>query len=690
MFSSKLKTSASMSQVPVTNEEDAIKKAMLAVVQVWVDRLQSITVVTTFFTSVDGLLFSLSSSTRPTDVHAWTRTDKLTNASLGGALIFHVCAAIIAYMGSYVLIRYRLGDATKHESSVESRRPSSVGPAEKLRTMDTRRPSGSLDATLTPQSPIPFPLDFVETLTDLRGLITIHQVRPLGFLSFAVRTPMGKHDGERQVRDDAIAALQSLVRLLSRCHTLSVVMSMLGFVLALLGILTASTLAAYAYTPLNILHHIFSLGDFIRVRAAVIYLIEHQGVIMEVKRTDAVLDSESETKQGQMMVGLSKISRSPTFNLSADDAAEEEPKNEVPNMVPLRVDIGVHPEITNRHLRPLDITVIEDLGSITYPAGIKRPKVELNVNAKEGQFRYDREFLLQFMAICKEKPNSLPPLDAIGLTSIGLEISKSFNTMGQEVVDRKVRGLLNKLTMESFDSISDQIIALANGSEKERDGRTLIQVIRVVFEQAADEAMRSEMYGRLCRKMMEQISPNVQDDGVRNFVGKPIVGGQLFRKYLRGCCQDDFERWWAAKEATAAAAAMKAMEDQATKAAAEENKNGESVLYSDEYYAARNARRQCLGLIKFIGELFKLQMLTERMMHECVKKLLVNIENPEEEEIKSLCMLLTSVGHILDTPKARAHMDVYFSRMRELSRSPNISHDMQSMLQDPYMKTVST
>ena len=46
-----------------------------------------------------------------------------------------------------------------------------------------------------------------------------------------------------------------------------------------------------------------------------------------------------------------------------------------------------------------------------------------------------------------------------------------------ELVERKVKGLLNKLTMEKFASISDQIIAWANKSEKEKDGRTLIQVI---------------------------------------------------------------------------------------------------------------------------------------------------------------------------------------------------------------------
>ncbi|KAI6132491.1 armadillo-type protein [Pisolithus croceorrhizus] len=249
-----------------------------------------------------------------------------------------------------------------------------------------------------------------------------------------------------------------------------------------------------------------------------------------------------------------------------------------------------------------------------------------------------------------------------------------------EVVDRKVKGLLNKLTMEKFDSISDQIIAWANKSENERDGRTLFQVIRLIFEHVTDDARWSEMYARLCRKMMETISPKVQDSGIKNAEGKPITGGQLFRKYLLSRCQEDFERGWVAKEATARAAAAKASDDEAIKAA---NKQGDgSELYSDEHYAAQKARRQGLGLIKFIGELFKLQMLTERIMHECVKKLISNVENPEEEEIESLCQLLRVVGKLLDVQKAHGHMDMYFQRIRELCKSPKVRPRIQSVLLD--------
>ncbi|CAE6421686.1 unnamed protein product, partial [Rhizoctonia solani] len=154
----------------------------------------------------------------------------------------------------------------------------------------------------------------------------------------------------------------------------------------------------------------------------------------------------------------------------------------------------------------------------------------------------------------------------------------------------------------------------------------------------------------------------------------------LFRKYLLNRCQEDFERGWSAKEAALAAAALKSGEDKAAEAASEGN--GEAVLYSDEYYAAAKAKRQGLGLVRFIGELFKLQMLTERIMHECIKKLLSNVVNPEEEEIESLCKLLTTVGQSLDNPKARNHMDIYFERMQEMAKGGNINSRMQFMLLD--------
>ena len=99
-----------------------------------------------------------------------------------------------------------------------------------------------------------------------------------------------------------------------------------------------------------------------------------------------------------------------------------------------------------------------------------------------------------------------------------------------ELVHRKVTALLNKLTLENFDSISDQILAWADKSANETDGRILRQVVALIFEKATDEANFSETYARLCRKIVEKVSPNVKDEGVKGPDGQLVAGGGLFRK----------------------------------------------------------------------------------------------------------------------------------------------------------------
>jgi hypothetical protein len=250
-------------------------------------------------------------------------------------------------------------------------------------------------------------------------------------------------------------------------------------------------------------------------------------------------------------------------------------------------------------------------------------------------------------------------------------------------VRRKVTALLNKLTNRNFDTISDRIIHWANRSENETNGETLLQVTRLVLDKAKDEATWSEMYARLCRKIMEQISSKVQDEGIRGPDGKPVAGAQLFRKYLLNGCQEDFERDWVQKDAAQAAATAKISQNEVD-GKGNEGKFKKDVgleLFSDEYYAAQKIKRQSVGLVKFIGEVFKLRMLTERIMHGCVQKLVENIDNPEEYEIESLCKLLTTVGEMLDTSKASGHMDAYFQRMETISKSPTVKWRMRFLLQ---------
>ena len=248
-----------------------------------------------------------------------------------------------------------------------------------------------------------------------------------------------------------------------------------------------------------------------------------------------------------------------------------------------------------------------------------------------------------------------------------------------EMVQRKVKAALNKMTPEKFDRIADQILVIASQSKDESDGRTLRQVIQLTFEKATDEAHWASMYAKFCKRMLENMSADVRDEGIKDKNGNVVSGGNLFRKYLLNRCQEEFERGWSShlpepKEAEEGAAEANKKTDAA---------QGEAAMLSDEYYIAAAAKRRGLGLVQFIGELYKLGMLTERIMHECVHKLVDYKGIPDEAEIESLSKLLRTIGANLDnTEKGRPMMDAYFQRIQNMAELPELHSRMKFMLMD--------
>ena len=69
------------------------------------------------------------------------------------------------------------------------------------------------------------------------------------------------------------------------------------------------------------------------------------------------------------------------------------------------------------------------------------------------------------------------------------------------------------------------------------------------------------------------------------------------------------------------------------------------MFFSEYEDKERRARRRSLGNIRFIGELYNLRMLTDRIMHEIIRKL---INQTDEESLECLCWLLNTTGKQLE------------------------------------------
>ena len=74
------------------------------------------------------------------------------------------------------------------------------------------------------------------------------------------------------------------------------------------------------------------------------------------------------------------------------------------------------------------------------------------------------------------------------------------------------------------------------------------------------------------------------------------------------------------------------------------------VLVEELKEATTKAHCRSMGNIQFIGELYRLKMLTENIMHDCIFKLL---KIRDDDSIECLTKLLETIGKDLDHPKAK-------------------------------------
>jgi len=221
------------------------------------------------------------------------------------------------------------------------------------------------------------------------------------------------------------------------------------------------------------------------------------------------------------------------------------------------------------------------------------------------------------------------------------------NVDEEEALYRKVKGILNKLTEENFDRLSNKLLAVGIDSIDILRG-----IIKLVFDKALAEPKFSPMYAQLCRKVAEN-TPDFSVDGKT----------QTFKRLLLNRCQEEFE------------SSFKPVKKDDSNTLTREEK---LQLAEEEFLT----KKIMLGNITFIGELYKIKMLTEKIIHECITKLLGDLKNPSLEDMEALCKLMTGVGSQLDHQKARTYMDQYFARMSELSKNKTLPSRIRFMLQD--------
>ena len=189
-----------------------------------------------------------------------------------------------------------------------------------------------------------------------------------------------------------------------------------------------------------------------------------------------------------------------------------------------------------------------------------------------------------------------------------------------EAVLKKSLLILNKLSLTKFEKLSNAFIDTGIG----RNEQCLAGAIELIVKKAQDEPHFASMYAALCLKL-SKTPMEFEEPGKM----------KKFKKMLLIECQKEFEQ----DTETKTAQAIEGIEDE------EERQNKASLV-----------KKHYLGHMRFIGELYKGELISIKIMLMCLPALLEGELSPQdktengidEEKVECFVKLMTVIGMSLE------------------------------------------
>eukprot|EP00933_Yihiella_yeosuensis_P060512 TRINITY_DN6326_c2_g1_i1.p1 TRINITY_DN6326_c2_g1~~TRINITY_DN6326_c2_g1_i1.p1 ORF type:complete len:763 (+),score=187.84 TRINITY_DN6326_c2_g1_i1:153-2291(+) len=209
-------------------------------------------------------------------------------------------------------------------------------------------------------------------------------------------------------------------------------------------------------------------------------------------------------------------------------------------------------------------------------------------------------------------------------------------------IHRRVKALLNKLTLEKFSQIYRQLLQCGISTPAH-----MVILIQEVFEIATTQHHFINMYADLCVLLHENDCENPVSEEAK----------YKFKKLLLTECQASFER------------------NLTPPSCSEELDEEERTLQEIKY------KTRMLGNIRFVGALLSRKILASKVLVAILEELL---SDPTTEALESLAVLLTSVGATFDTPgwANRPVLESVFKKIAEIVREKQCVPRVRCLLKD--------
>ncbi len=218
--------------------------------------------------------------------------------------------------------------------------------------------------------------------------------------------------------------------------------------------------------------------------------------------------------------------------------------------------------------------------------------------------------------------------------------------------------LLRTLEEHNIAEQTNVITSWLTETDLDKDNTPASEVTEAIYRIAIMTPSKAKFCAQVCRRICDQ-DPRYRRTAYRD---SEKTGARCFWKALMNHVQSDYESGRVTFLDGTPAIGTRA---------------------NTEADQAEEAKRLRVNLYGFMGELFEAAMITERVAHAIVRKLCTDllVDCLWEGYVECLHTFLLCCGQSMDTPRAEAHFDVYFTRIEELERNPNLGASDRRMLQ---------
>ena len=196
-------------------------------------------------------------------------------------------------------------------------------------------------------------------------------------------------------------------------------------------------------------------------------------------------------------------------------------------------------------------------------------------------------------------------------------------------VGRKIFAVLNKLTIEKFSKLSDQLFTECGISKPTH----IVTLVKYLFQKATNQHHFIPMYADLCTRCLSWLGSDQAPEDLVKSIGpgeRSTAAADIFRRVLLERCQAAFYSFFLTHED-----------------APQEQPPLESSSPAGDDEERLKHRLSMLGTVKFVAQLLERRLMTRAVFRNCLE-ILLNPDERTDDHIECACVFLTEIGKLFE------------------------------------------